>query len=401
MFLPLGDYPNPGTRPWITYSLIAINCAVFVMLAVPLANAPVDLNHPLLSEYLRSVGVRGQVSPQEVLRHVSAYDMVVFQYGYRPADGSILTLFTSMFLHGGFLHLAGNMLFLWIFGDNVEARLGSYRYLLTYLGCGVAATLFFALFVSGSGVPLVGASGAISGVLGCYFLWFPQNQVKTFVFLFPFIMTTLMIPARLVLGVYLVLDNLLPFLLTAGGSGSGVAHGAHIGGFLAGMGVAFAGARQKRSPRPKGARVRQEQTAPRAPSAAGNWQQRLHKQAEYINDLARANRVMEAARAYMRQPEPELRQGLDSKAWLAMAELMLEKEMSYDALRLFRRFIAERPTDPLLARAYIGAGRALLRHPRGGEGAYQYFLGALDVAQDEHTRGQAQAWLRRLAEQNG
>jgi membrane associated rhomboid family serine protease len=84
----------------------------------------------------------------------------------------------------------------------------------------------------------VGASGAISGVLGCYYLWFPRNRVKTFIFLFPFLMTTVLLPARLVLGVYLILDNLLPFLFN-GGAGGGVAHGAHIGGFLGGLGLAY------------------------------------------------------------------------------------------------------------------------------------------------------------------
>jgi membrane associated rhomboid family serine protease len=143
-----------------------------------------------------------------------------------------------MFLHGGWMHLAGNMLFLYIFGNNVEARLGSVPYLLVYLLTGVTATLFFAAFAPGSQIPLVGASGAISGVLGCYFLWFPRNRVKTFIFLFPFLMTTVLLPARLVLGVYLILDNLLPFIIN-GGAGAGVAHGAHIGGFLGGLGLAY------------------------------------------------------------------------------------------------------------------------------------------------------------------
>jgi membrane associated rhomboid family serine protease len=188
-------------------------------------------------EYLQAIGARGAIPAQAILEHISAYDLFVFQHGFRPAEFSVQTLFTSMFLHGGWLHLAGNMLFLWIFGDNVEARLGRIGYLLSYLGTGAAATLFFTLFVLDSQVPLIGASGAISGVLGCYFIWFPRNQVKTFIFLFPFIMTTVLIPARLVLGFYLVVDNLVPFLLAAGASG-GVAHGAHIGGFVAGLALA-------------------------------------------------------------------------------------------------------------------------------------------------------------------
>lgn len=238
MFLPYGDTPNPRSTAYINWLLIGLNVAVFVGVTVPLMFARVDLSDPLLLDYLRSYGVRGMVSPQDVLQQVSAYDLFVFRYGFRPAEPSVLSLFSSMFLHGGWMHLAGNMLFLYIFGNNVEVRLGSLGYLLIYLVSGVAATLFFAVFVPGSQIPLVGASGAISGVLGCYFLWFPRNRVKTFIFLFPFLMTTVMLPARFVLGVFLILDNLLPFMLNGGG-GTGVAHGAHIGGFLGGLGLAY------------------------------------------------------------------------------------------------------------------------------------------------------------------
>jgi membrane associated rhomboid family serine protease len=238
MFLPFGDTPNPRSTAYVNWLLIGLNVVIFLLVSMPLSVQRVDLADPLLVEYLRSFGVRGFVSPQQVLQNISAYDLFVFRYGFRPADPSLFSLFSSMFLHAGPMHLAGNMLFLYIFGNNVEARLGAPVYLLVYLASGVAATLFFALFVPGSGIPLVGASGAISGVLGCYFLWFPRNRVKTFIFLFPFLMTTVLLPARLVLGVYLILDNLLPFLINGGGAG-GVAHGAHIGGFLGGLGLAY------------------------------------------------------------------------------------------------------------------------------------------------------------------
>jgi membrane associated rhomboid family serine protease len=237
MLLPIGDSPNPRRTPYINYLLLVSNIGIFLFISVPLTLSRPDLSDPLLLDYLQALGARGAIPAAAILEHVSAYDLFVFQYGFRPAEFSIQTLFTSMFLHGSWLHLAGNMLFLWIFGDNVEARLGRIGYLLTYLGTGVAATLFFTLFVLDSPVPLIGASGAISGVLGCYFVWFPRNQVKTFIFLFPFIMTTLLVPARLVLGFYLLVDNILPFLLTPGAAG-GVAHGAHIGGFVGGLMVA-------------------------------------------------------------------------------------------------------------------------------------------------------------------
>jgi len=232
MFLPIGDSPNPPSRPYVTMSLILLNVAVFILITMPLSRLRPDFNDPMLIEYVRSLGSR--IDVRDFLQNVTAYDLVVFRYGFRPAAPSVVALLTSLFLHGGLAHLAGNMLFLWIFGDNVEYRLGRVGFLLTYLGGGICATLFFALFVPGSSIPLVGASGAISAVLGCYFIWFPHNQVKVFIFLFPILMTTVLIPAKIVLGFYLLVDNLLPFLLTAG-RGSGIAHGAHIGGFLAGL----------------------------------------------------------------------------------------------------------------------------------------------------------------------
>jgi membrane associated rhomboid family serine protease len=236
MFIPIGDSPNCHKRPYATLFFIGINVAVFVFFTVPLMGRRPDFSDPMLLEYLRIMGAHGSVG--ELLTHTSAYDLFIFRYGFRPADPSLLTLVTSLFLHGGGGHLAGNMLFLWIFGDNVEGRLGAPGFALLYLGGGIAATCFFWLFVPSSHVPMVGASGAISAVLGCYFIWFPHNRIKVFVFLFPILIRTIQIPARIVLGFYLLVDNLIPFLLTSG-SGTGVAYGAHIGGFLAGLGLAM------------------------------------------------------------------------------------------------------------------------------------------------------------------
>jgi membrane associated rhomboid family serine protease len=140
--------------------------------------------------------------------------------------------FTSMFLHGGWLHLLGNMLYLWIYGDNVEDSMGHARYLLFYVLCGAAAICAQALSQPHSAYPIIGASGAISGVLGAYLLLFPRAQVLTLVLL-PFFFTTLRLPAMLLLllwfAVQLVSD------LAVHGGGSSVAFRAHIGGFLAGM----------------------------------------------------------------------------------------------------------------------------------------------------------------------
>ena len=240
MILPLSDAPNPGGRPYVTYGLIALNVLVYLLVSLPLSNTPADADDPAFGAYLKVA--REQLPPgvplRAVLNDLSAYELYVFAHGYKPAAPQVADLFSSLFLHGGFMHLFGNMLFLWIYGDNVEYRLGRLAYLFWYLATGVAATLIFAVFASGSSVPLVGASGAISGVLGFYFLWFRRNTVRVFVFLFPFFMNVVAIPARIVLGLYLVIDNLLPFVLT-GSDGGGVAHGAHIGGFVAGLAAAW------------------------------------------------------------------------------------------------------------------------------------------------------------------
>jgi membrane associated rhomboid family serine protease len=235
MFIPIGDEPNPNQLPVMTVALIAVNVAVFLLLCLPLSLRPANPADPLVAEYLRSIAPL--LPPGTSMPQVSAYDLVVFRYGFRPAAPSWVALFSSMFLHAGLLHVAGNMLYLWIFGNNVEARLGPLWFLFWYLVAGVAAVALHAVINLRSPAPLVGASGAISGVLGFYVLWFPRNVVKVWVFLFPFYIGVVRIGAVWMLGIYLLLDNLLPFLIAP--AGGGVAHGAHIGGFLAGMAAAW------------------------------------------------------------------------------------------------------------------------------------------------------------------
>jgi membrane associated rhomboid family serine protease len=140
------------------------------------------------------------------------------------------SLITSMFLHGGFLHLGGNMLYLWIFGDNVEGSMGHGRFLVFYLLCGIAAGLSQAVMAPNSPVPLIGASGGIAGILGAYLMLHPRANVRVFVWLFIFF-RRINVPAWLVLGGWLVLQ----FLSLGQPGEGGVAYVAHIGGFLAGM----------------------------------------------------------------------------------------------------------------------------------------------------------------------
>ena len=159
------------------------------------------------------------------------------------AVNSLLPLLTSLFLHGGLWHLLGNMWFLWIFGDNVEDRLGHLRFLLFYVGGGVAASLVHVLvsvaFSGPSLIPTIGASGAVSAVLGAYLLAFPTARIVTFLPIFFFIYLV-EIPASIYLLFWFVFQQVLPGLGSLGTAGGGVAFWAHIGGFLAGMGYLYA-----------------------------------------------------------------------------------------------------------------------------------------------------------------
>jgi membrane associated rhomboid family serine protease len=166
----------------------------------------------------------------------------------------LLTIVTSMFLHGGLMHIGSNMLYLWIFGDNVEDRLGHFRYLLFYLLCGFLATLAHAVFSPGSSIPAIGASGAIAGVLGAYLILYPHARVMTLIPIFFFI-TVRQLPAIFILGFWFILQ----LFVGVGSLGvrdaqdtGGVAYFAHIGGFVAGMALIglFGGFRRPRAPQP-------------------------------------------------------------------------------------------------------------------------------------------------------
>ncbi len=160
------------------------------------------------------------------------FDKIIGSYGLKPAEmfagQRLYTVFTSMFLHGGFLHIFGNMLFLWIFGDNIE-DIGRGKFLLVYFGSGIIAGLAQGLWEPGSTIPMIGASGAISGVLGAYIVLYPRARVHTLVGYFGVVM----IPAVAFLGFWFVLQ-VLSASYTLVGASSGVAYLAHIGGFVAG-----------------------------------------------------------------------------------------------------------------------------------------------------------------------
>ena len=164
-------------------------------------------------------------------------DDFTLRFGLVPADFSWVTLFTSMFLHGGFLHVGGNMLYLWIFGDNVEDRMGHGRFLVFYLLCGTAAALAQTMTAPDSVVPMVGASGAIAGVMGAYFVLYPQSRIVTLIPLF-FFFQVIEVPAILFLGIWFLMQFLsgVGSIVTAPAAtpGGGVAFWAHVAGFVGG-----------------------------------------------------------------------------------------------------------------------------------------------------------------------
>jgi membrane associated rhomboid family serine protease len=145
----------------------------------------------------------------------------------------LLTVFTAMFMHGGWMHLIGNMLYLWIFGENVEERMGSFRFLLFYLFCGIVATAAQIAVNGTSKVPILGASGAISGILAAYLRLFPKGKIAVLVPIFVFL-RSIVFPAWLVLGFWFGLQ-LLQAYWTRGQAGGGIAYFAHLGGFAAGF----------------------------------------------------------------------------------------------------------------------------------------------------------------------
>lgn len=332
MFLPIGDTPNLPRTPWLTWLLIAVNVAIHLW-TVPLAFRAANPVHPELQEYRAALATERGV----LVDAVSAGDLLRFVHGFKPAAPELRDAVTSMFLHGGWMHLAGNMLFLYIFGDNVEHRLGRGRFLAAYLATGFAAIAGDWFLRQGSAIPSVGASGAISGVLGFYFAWFPRNRVRVWAFLFPFYIGILELSARFVLGAYLVVDNLLPALF-ASGSG-GVAHGAHIGGFLAGWAIAAAAPRLGRRPRRSGVDARDP-----------NPTERFHL-------LVADGKIREAA-GLLHQLGPSRSPGLAAELDLARrAEAAGELEL---ALGVYRRAASVHASRPGVASAHLGAARVLL-----------------------------------------
>lgn len=205
--IPLKDDAPRYSFPYVTIAIIIINTMIFIY--------ELSLGYSELNRFIYSMAA----IPYEVVNFVDI--------GQAAVVSPPFTLVTSIFVHGGLFHLGGNMLFLWIFGDNIEDSMGHMRFILFYLLTGLIASSAHVLASPGSTMPMIGASGAIAGVLGAYFVLFPRANVKTLIFLFVFV-SVIRVPAVFFLGIWFL------FQILSSGSGAGIAWYAHIGGFLAG-----------------------------------------------------------------------------------------------------------------------------------------------------------------------
>ncbi len=205
--IPLQDDTPRDTFPYVTIIFILVNVSVFIY--------ELSLGYRGMGKFIYSTAA----IPYEITRFTDIGQAAVVVPPF--------TLFTSIFVHGGFFHLAGNMLFLWIFGDNIEDRLGHFRFILFYLLTGLIASATHVFVSPDSTQPMIGASGAIAGVLGAYFVLFPRANVKTLIFLFVFV-SIVRIRAVYFLGIWFL------FQVLSSGGNTGIAWYAHIGGFVAG-----------------------------------------------------------------------------------------------------------------------------------------------------------------------
>lgn len=215
--IPLRDENPVSITPWVTWALLAACVLVFLW--------QLSLGAPGFNRAIFALGV----IPAALFGHAQLPPEIAL---VPPAA----TVVTSMFLHAGWMHLGGNMLYLWIFGDNIEDRMGGVRFLVFYLACGVAAVFAQALPATEARIPMVGASGAISGVLGAYLLLFPHARVLVLI-PFGFILKVVRLPAVWVLGLWFAIQ-LVSSLMAPPGEGGGVAFRAHLGGFVAGLALA-------------------------------------------------------------------------------------------------------------------------------------------------------------------
>jgi membrane associated rhomboid family serine protease len=375
MLIPIGDEPNEARVPWMNYLLIAANAIVFL--------------------FVQQMGTN---------------DAIVSKYAYVPASPSLVTAFTSMFLHGGWMHLLGNMLFLWIFGDNVEARLGSVGYLFAYLATGLVGAIVHGMSDPSSAIPSLGASGAISGVEGLYIVAFPRNRVKM-LFFFYFV-NVFYLPAVWVVGFWFVINDLLPFLFGGGVFVDSIAHGAHIGGFLSGLALCFllrpffrlplpaaasVGARFGGSPRP----ANRAPWTVADPYGGGRTSARFSipvatEDETDVLGLWRAGRREQAADAFARLLRTGEEPSLPETDFLRLSLWLEENRRFDDARNAFVSFLHTYPSSRSAPLVHFGLGMIYARHLHDREAARPHLDAASRFSPDAAVRNAAARELERL-----
>ncbi len=376
LLVPIGDEPNdPDHTAWVNYALIVANVVA----------------------YFAAQGGKDEI----------AYQVFVDRWGSVPAAPTIATMFTSMFMHANLMHLGGNMLFLWIYGDNVEARLGRLGYLAAYLGAGLVGNVVDIAMRSGSTMPGLGASGAISGVMGLYVVAFPRNRVKFFFWIYWF-WRTFLIPAWMVILVwFIIVQNVLPALASVE---TGVAHGAHLGGFGAGVVLMFLLKPLLAKVAPAPAYGPSKSGIPRAGGGFPGWRSedryaggRTATQAwssattseEEILSHWRAGRWQQAAErlcAALRDGEvPALPEG----EFVRIAVWLYDRAHFEEARRAFKAFLATFPSSRNAPVASYALGMILSRKDGDREGARPYLLAAARGHPDPAVRDIAARELER------
>ncbi len=208
--IPYKDDNPTYTFPYITIGIIVLNVIIFLL------------------------QVTAQSGMKEATYAYGAIPHYLLTFEKNQPIHPVMTIFSSMFMHGGLFHIGGNMLYLWIFGNNIEDRIGHFRFILFYLFCGIFAAYAYAITNSQSTIPMIGASGAVSGILGAYLLLFPKASVHTLIFL-GFFITTIKIPALIVIGFWAIIQFINGLISARLHEAGGVAWFAHIGGFLIGL----------------------------------------------------------------------------------------------------------------------------------------------------------------------
>jgi len=407
VIIPIGD-DNPSLRiPYVTYGLVAINVVIFVL----------------------------------VNRFGSLPASVSREWGFVPNDLKWYTFVTSVFLHGDFFHILFNMLFLWIFGDNVEDKLGHVLYFVFYLVAGALACTFYMLFTgfSGGSIPLVGASGAIAGAMGCYMLFFPNANIRYFYWVFWFFMGVIPIRAKWSLGLWIAM-NLVNWLVLNSRYVTGVAYAAHVGGFAVGIGAgmlakswlvrkgrvtgydeytgfappgtgrgtarrerterftpqSFQQARPESTPRePRSTQVRREYVSPRVQTERDG--EGFFGMEEAIAENLRTAQMDVALEKYREYVRMRHAKALPSWAQIKIAAELFKMKDYEAALEAYRRYLARYPGGPDAAEAKFRLGVILSRYRKEYFRAREYLLQAVVEHPDPKIVAFARTELERVS----